>query len=90
MTIGCFPTCDLPIPGGSVSLVRVYVQNCKTQQYLTTDGRWTEKLSEALPFANTIDATLHCTKARVDHAQVVMKFGRPELDVTLPVSDDCH
>ena len=56
---------------------------------LCADGGWTRDLRCALSFASSLEATKHCDKAGIDHAEVLLKFGRKELDVTLPVSNDC-
>ena len=70
--------------------MQVYVQNCKTHEYLGKDGNWTPRLNQALPFPTSADAVLHCTKADIDHAQVLLRFPREDLNLILPVDDDCR
>ena len=80
----------LPTVGTKDCGVDILIQNCQTREYLCQDGTWTKDLSRALHFASSLQATNHCEKIGINHAQVLLKFGRKELDVTLPVSQNCE
>jgi len=69
--------------------MRIVVQNCVTNEYLTDIGTWSPAVKEAKVFRNSVDAYFHCTRHQVEHSQILLKFGRPELDVKLPVSESC-
>ena len=67
--------------------MEILVQNCNTHLYLGPDGHWTDQKSQAMRFPSSADATLYCTKARIDHPQVLLSFGHKTLDLTLPLKD---
>ena len=69
--------------------VEIFIQNCKTQEYLSADG-WTRDLTRAIRFPSSLDATKHCDTGHIKHAQVLLRFGRKELDLTLSFAGDCN
>jgi hypothetical protein len=68
--------------------VEIFIQNCKTQEYLSAEG-WTRDLTRAIRFPSSLDATKYCGTGHINHAQVLLTFGRQELDLTLSFGGDC-
>jgi hypothetical protein len=70
--------------------MEIYLQNCRTRHYLKADGTWTPNLGDASRFDSAADATVYCAKHHVNEAQIFLHFGRKDLDMVIPVSQECR
>jgi hypothetical protein len=61
----------------------IFVREQRTYLYLSRKGRWVVSLSHAASFGNTLEACDFCFKESVHAAEVVLRSGDPEYDVTL-------
>lgn len=52
------------------------------------DGDWTENPDEATNFASAADAAQACSTYQLRNAELILWFGRKELDVSLPICQD--
>ena len=64
----------------------IVLQNRESLLYLTEDGRWTDKISQATQFAHVADASAFALKSKVSLMDIVMTFGDPQYDVRLRAS----
>lgn len=69
--------------------MRVLIQNCKTENFLTPDHRLTENAHEALSFTNSVRAVQYMRANDFKDVQVLLTFPKREHNVKLPVSDSC-
>jgi hypothetical protein len=68
--------------------MRVLIQNCKTLKFYSTDGKWTSDCPQAKDFRGSVLALDFIRDNHLHHTQIILKFPREEMDVTLP-SKDC-
>lgn len=71
-------------------MMTIIVQNCITKEYLDDSGEWINDASKAKVFRGTIDAYEHCKAHDIPNSQIVLQFGRRDLDLTVPVSANCR
>ena len=71
-------------------MMTIVVQNCITKEYLDEAGKWTLDDGQARVFRSTIDAYEHCKRHDVPDSQILLQFGRRDLDVSVPVSSNCR
>ena len=69
--------------------MRILVQNCKSGQFLTSDGEWSPDVLMAREFESSGQAVSFCVRKDCADVQVVLKFTRDDMDVKLPVSATC-
>jgi hypothetical protein len=64
--------------------MKVFIQNRKSGDYLSADGRWVPGRESALSFANSTDAFKYCLEQSLGDCDILMYYGRSDLDVRLP------
>lgn len=52
------------------------------------DGDWTENPDEATNFPSAAEAARACSTYQLRNAELILSFGRKELDVSLPICQD--
>jgi hypothetical protein len=67
--------------------MRVLIQDCRSHQFYAGRGQWVESANQAKDFQGSVPALACITKEKLKHAQVVLKFPRTNLDVTLPTRE---
>jgi hypothetical protein len=70
--------------------MQIVVQNCRDHSWLKTAKEWTKDSKEAKTFQTTESALRFCAAHKILLAQIVLRFGSEELDVKIPVSDECR
>ena len=71
-------------------MMTIIVQNCVSGEYLKPNEKWTQEAGEAKVFAGTFEAYEYCKKHDIPDSQILLKFGRDDLDITMPVSANCR
>lgn len=69
--------------------MRILIQNCKSGAFLASDGQWSTDPELARDFESSRQAVSFCVRQACEDVQIVLKFTRDDLDVTLPVSTSC-
>ena len=65
-------------------MMKVLLQDLVSLRFLAVNGRWTNKVEEAMDFGEVTRAVnVVCTR-RVKRVRVVLKFRQPNSDLALP------
>jgi hypothetical protein len=63
----------------------IFVRQKRSLKFLTCEGNWAVRFSEARRFPSTWAALDTCTKGNLHQAEIIMRFGAPRYDVVLQV-----
>ena len=66
---------------------KVFIQNCRTCEYLNDRDEWTLRRDGARSFQTSADAASHASRRRIRNARVIIQFGVGKEDVVLPMSE---
>jgi hypothetical protein len=67
--------------------MRVLIQNCDTLKFFAAENGWTSSAEEATDFKGTLAAAHTIRRSALARAQIVLQFGRPDLDIVLQLGD---
>jgi hypothetical protein len=70
--------------------VKVCIQNCLTQHYLSDGLDWVRTDARAKNFLSSVAAIDFVLSQRLADCDVVLKFDPGEYDVRLTVSENCR
>jgi hypothetical protein len=64
--------------------MRVFIRDTATREFYQGNGRWTKDQEKALVCKSATEAFDLCKEIHAK-AEVLLTFGRPSLDISLPV-----
>lgn len=67
--------------------MQVLIQNCDTLEFFTPQQSWTGQAEEAMDYKGTLAAAEEIRRRALTRAQILLKFGRPDLDIVLQLGE---
>ncbi len=64
---------------------RILLKRTDAELYYKAPETWVEARGEAFDFKESLKAQQCCKENKFNHSVVLMDFGNPQYDVTLPV-----
>jgi hypothetical protein len=67
--------------------MNIVLQNKGSLQFVGSSGSWTPHGENAQIFPNGLTAMMYCLHWRLPHIQIVARFGNPQFNFAVPVTD---